>query len=94
MFFRGSRYLSVKDYSVTDDTGREVRVKRTRPLASVTGTFLYQVKEGDRLDLLAQKFYRTPRKWWLIADANPGAMVPDDLLSPGRQLVIPRDKAV
>lgn len=92
MFFRGSRYLTVGDYTAVDGDGREVKVKRTRPLVATAGNFVYQVKEGDRLDLLAQKFYRTPRKWWLIADANPGLMVPDDLLVPGRQIVIPRDR--
>jgi phage tail protein X len=94
MFFDGSRYLRVKDYTVTDARGRQVKVKRPRPQALVTGSFLYQVKEGDRLDLLAQKFYHNPRKWWLICDANPGLMYPDDYLRSGLTLVIPKDQAL
>lgn len=94
MFFDGSRYLNVKDYSVKGPGGREVKLKRARPLKLVGGTFTYQVKAGDRLDLLAHRFYRTPRKWWLICDANPGLMYPDDLLEPGQLLTIPKDQAV
>jgi len=33
--------------------------------------FKYTWKSGDRLDLLAETFYKTPRKWWVIAEANP-----------------------
>jgi hypothetical protein len=27
-------------------------------------------REGDRLDLLAQEFYKDPRHWWVLAEAN------------------------
>jgi len=47
------------------------------------------VKQGDRLDLLANRFYRDSRLWWLIAEANPDYLYPDDLLEPGRQIIIP-----
>lgn len=92
MFFKGSRYLGVKDYTVVNEEGREVSLKRTRKTVTVEADFIYQVKQGDRLDLLAYKFYRTPRKWWLICDANPHLMYPDDLLVPGTKLLIPRDR--
>lgn len=93
MFFKGSRYLAVEEYGFPTGEGTEtVTLKRGRRTRSLTGSFLYQVKEGDRLDLLAFKFYRTPRKWWLICDANPDLMHPDELLVPGRQLVIPPDQ--
>jgi nucleoid-associated protein YgaU len=92
MFFDGSRYLKVKDATVADRTGRVVRIKRARPTPPAGGDFVYQVKAGDRLDLLAFKFYRNPRKWWLICDANPALMYPDDTLTPGQLLVIPPDQ--
>jgi nucleoid-associated protein YgaU len=31
----------------------------------------YQVKQGDRIDLLARLFYGDDTRWWVIADANP-----------------------
>ena len=37
-------------------------------------------KQGDRLDILANKYYRNPRLWWIIAQANNlgegGFMIP------------------
>lgn len=89
MFFNGSRYLNVKEYTVTDPEGRTATVKRARPTLELSRGFQYTVKQGDRLDLLSNQFYHTPRKWWLICDANPDIMYPDELLTPGRTLIIP-----
>lgn len=93
-FFEGSRYLRVREYTVLDDRGREVRVKRARLPEPVQPALTYQVRQGDRPDLLAHRFFRTPRKWWLLCDANPEIMHPDQLLEPGRVIRIPRDRAV
>ena len=92
MFFDGSRYLRVKEFLTRGPDGRDTKVKRLRTADDPQGTFLYQVKEGDRLDLLAYRFYRSARKWWLIADANPDLMHPDELLAPGLRIVIPPDQ--
>ncbi len=32
--------------------------------------FYYIVQQGDRLDTIAQRFYNTPTRWWIIAKAN------------------------
>jgi hypothetical protein len=101
MFFKGSRYLAVEAYGVDvaleaapgrRPESRELQVKRTRALQVTTEAFVYEVKEGDRLDLLSYRFFRTPRKWWLICDANPEYLYPDDLLKPGNRIVIPRER--
>lgn len=45
-------------------------------------------READRLDLLANEFYKDPRYWWVLADANKlnnGSM----LIPPGKQIRIP-----
>lgn len=89
MFFSESRYLSVKEYTVTGPQGTTVTVKRARPTLDLNGSFQYTVKDGDRPDLLSNQFYQSPRKWWLISDANPDVMYPDELLTPGRVLIIP-----
>jgi nucleoid-associated protein YgaU len=94
MFFDGSRYLRVAEYSVDGAGGAQQKLKVTRePLAGEVA-LTYQVREGDRLDLLAFKFYRNARKWWLIADANSDCMAPEQLLTPGRMLIIPKDRTV
>lgn len=92
MFFDGSRYLRVADYTLEAGDGTPRKLKATREPVATEIALTYQVREGDRLDLLAYKFYRNPRKWWLIADANPDCLAPDQLLAPGRVLTIPKDK--
>lgn len=94
MFFDGSRYLRVGDYSLTDVKGASRTLKRVREPMHLEAVQEYQVREGDRLDLLATKFYRNPRKWWLIADANPQYLSPEDLLTPGQVILIPRDQTL
>ena len=49
----------------------------------------HRVVAGDRLDLLAARYFGDPLQYWRIADANP-APSPDELLEPGRVLIIPR----
>ncbi len=49
----------------------------------------HRVVAGDRLDLLAARYFGDPLQFWRIADANP-ARSPDELIEPGRVLVIPR----
>jgi hypothetical protein len=48
----------------------------------------HEVVEGDRLDLVAARWYGDPELWWRIADANPAAH-PDELTATvGRRLRI------
>ena len=32
--------------------------------------FYYTTRQGDRLDTLANTFYKNPNMWWVIAKAN------------------------
>lgn len=48
----------------------------------------YQVKYGDRIDLLAYTFYGDPNLWWVIAGANDMNILPTDL-QPGNIVRIP-----
>lgn len=92
MFFDGSRYARVPEAPFSDGEGRVAPLKRTREPVSTELALVYQVRAGDRLDSLAFKFYHDPRKWWLIADANPDVLALEDLLEPGRLLRIPKDR--
>jgi nucleoid-associated protein YgaU len=51
-----------------------------RAVAPRPGYVLHRVREGDRLDRLAQHYFGDPRLWYAIAEANPGLLTPDDLL--------------
>ena len=101
MFFKGSRYERVKDYTAVDARGNRNRVKRMRrideqqkqkqqqqPLPKRPLTHI--VKEGDRLDLLAYTYYGDPTKFWIICDANQ-PMFPHDMLVPGKKIIIPQE---
>ena len=57
---------------------------------------LIEVEEAhslkDRLDLLAEQFYKVISLWWVIAIANPGIIKRDSFFVPiGVQLRIPSD---
>ncbi len=48
--------------------------------------------DNDRLDLLANYFYKNVDYWWIIANANPGIIKRDSfVLKPGLELRIPQN---
>jgi nucleoid-associated protein YgaU len=91
MIFKGSRYQNVGTYQVTDQSGQQVTVLKTRFIPPTPAGLFHTFTADERLDLLAFNFYGNPEKFWLIADANT-EMDPEDLLEPGRQLLIPPDR--
>ena len=80
MFSRISRYRTLPDIVTTDAEGRTSVSKTLRSVPQAPGTFHHTVEEADRLDHLAYKYYRQPRKWWRISDANPEFLSPQALL--------------
>lgn len=69
----GTRYYGVPLAQITLPDGRTVRYLRRRLLpepATMATVFEYRVAEGDRLDLLANRFLGDPLAAWQIADAN------------------------
>jgi hypothetical protein len=53
--------------------------------------FLYEWKDTDRIDLLAQQFYNDPSWWWRIMDVNPEYSDPNNI-PVGALLRIPNDR--
>ena len=48
--------------------------------------------DRDRLDLLANQFYKDVDLWWVIANANPNIIRRDSfLLKPGLEIRIPQN---
>lgn len=81
MFTRGSRYRNLPESSPVDAAGERLRGKDLREIPPpLDWPFRHTVREGERLDLLAFKYYGEPTKWWQIADANPQEAFPLDLL--------------
>ena len=50
------------------------------------------ISSGDRLDLLADQFYKDPQLWWIITIANPDLIRRDSFnLKPGIEIRIPQN---
>ena len=92
MVFKGSRYANTPVISPETPGRSAPRVLGLRPVPHSPGVLTYSVAEGDRLDQLAYRFYSDSRKYWLILDANPEILNPFELLQPGRQIRIPRNR--
>lgn len=89
MFFKGSRYQNVGDGELTDFKLRVIKYKRIRFIPPTRADWSYQVRQGDRLDLIAHDFFRDPERFWRICDVNR-ALWPDDLLNEvGHTILIP-----
>jgi hypothetical protein len=81
----GSRYAGLAPIVEPDARrpGRTIVRRPPRPLPDVTGTFTHVLTDGQRLDHLATLYYREPRRWWRICDANPDQLSPLDLVGRG-----------
>lgn len=90
MFVRGSRYEAVPERVFHDGNGREIVYKLLRLIREPrAGGQAHEVQQGDRLDLLAHRYFGDPEQFWRICDGNR-AMQPDELTSEvGRRLLIP-----
>lgn len=84
MFFKGSRYTSIKNHTITDSQGREIQYKGIRFIPNTKGQLEYEVKEGERPDHLAFKFYKDPEQFWRICDTNKVFKPEELVIDPGR----------
>jgi hypothetical protein len=78
MFYKGSRYENVKNSTYKDENGEEYTHKRIRFIKETHPEFEYKVKQNERLDLIANTFYKDSTKFWLLCDAN-NVMHPEEL---------------
>jgi hypothetical protein len=79
VFDRKSRYLkNAKTYEATDRRGRQVQALTVadKPVQTLLGEHL--LKEGQRLDHLANFYIEDPNGFWRISELNE-AMLPDQL---------------
>lgn len=67
------------------------KAKKYPPIPPSESDIYVVTVQGDRLDLLANTYYKDPTLWWVISIANNnitfGSMFPE----PGIQLRIPTD---
>ena len=75
-----NRYSATPAFSYPAGTPRPFTGLMPRVVRGKTGYVEHQLQPGDRLDTLAQAYYGDPRLWWAIAQANPDAFFPADLV--------------
>jgi hypothetical protein len=86
-----SRYAAVGTATWTAPDGTQVPylLRRFLPQAGQLATLrTYQVRPGDRVDVIAYTQLGDPELSWLLADANPVSR-PGDLNRPGLTIAIP-----
>lgn len=81
MIYRNSRYeYAIIDYFALEQNA-DVHPVLFYPIPDI-GTINYseyEVSEGDRLDLIAERFYNRPDFWWFILDKNPEIKDPNNI---------------
>ena len=89
MFFKGSRYEKVETDEYIDRAGGVIPYKNVRFIPETKAQLGHRVRQDERLDHVAHRYYRDPERFWRVCDANL-AMRPDDLTGPpGRTILIP-----
>jgi nucleoid-associated protein YgaU len=87
-----SRHEKLPSYEVVLAPGAApVELYQPREIPMPPQSVVHTVGAGDRLDLLANRYFGDPFQYWRIADANP-ALTPEDVLDPGAQISIPAKK--
>lgn len=91
MIYEGSRYehSDVQRLTAPNGTPRQTVLAETPQSTPLTFSY-YTVTTGDRIDILAERFFGDAELWWVIADANPQHMF-FDYLPDGAVLRIPGD---
>jgi hypothetical protein len=82
LFSETSRYRGLPLLARLDAEGREIVYVGRRwvpPPDAFADVGRYQVRDGDRIDLVAAELLGDPQLYWRIADAN-AALAPADLL--------------
>jgi hypothetical protein len=89
MFAPGSRYERVGEATFAHPDGRISTYKLLRiPPPQAPASQTAEVAEGERLDLIADRFYGDPEQFWRLCDGNR-ILRPEDAEIAGRRLVIP-----
>jgi len=85
-----ARYIN-SEVLKTKESKKQYLESTIYPIVKASDTDLYIISEkGDRLDLLANKYYGDQTMWWIIATAN-NINDATFYVQPGIQLRIPSD---
>lgn len=88
MIDKTSRYAKTPTVTAVDGASERVTLLALRDIPPTTGVFFHAPAEGERLDHLAQQYFRDPKQFWRICDASD-VLDPFDVLVAGRPVLIP-----
>lgn len=77
-----------KTKATADSSSKKTSSGKSAAVASAGGK-TYKVQSGDTLQKISQKFYKTPKKWKKILDANKKVLSDAKKLKAGMTLRIP-----
>jgi Phage Tail Protein X len=86
-----SRYVTQPVLVLPNDDGSYSPTVFRGPIGLPATFYHYQIRQGDRFDIIANSFYGDSTLYWLIADANPEIFFPGGILTPGVTVRIPID---
>jgi hypothetical protein len=86
-----SRYADVPLVKDRHPSGEEYELRELREIPIRPSVFSATPIQGDRIDLMAARFYRDPLLFWRIADAAD-QLDPFDIVSPGDPVRVPPNK--
>jgi hypothetical protein len=79
-FFKGSRYEAVLPFDPDPEGRTDFRGLKPRPIGRAEAILEHTVAMKQRLDSLGHHYYREPRAWFRLAEANPEFLFPEDML--------------
>lgn len=88
MFTRNSRYFGLPTVAVTTTDGRQSQAVKLRRLPITPGDD-YQIHDGDQLDVMSDRRYRDPTRYWYVADANSELEAEELVRRAGRVIKVP-----
>lgn len=84
-----SKYTKTR---ISKDKGTLLKPLRYPEIPLSANDMYVMTLEGDRLDLMAEQFYKDTRLWWIIAQANPSKIRRDSYtVKSGIEIRIPRE---
>ena len=90
MFLKNSRYYKTTQVDKKTLSGCTLKAIMLRRLPDPKGTAA-TVNKDDRLDIIAQRQYNLPAKFWHIADANTELQANDLVSKSGRSINVPEN---
>ncbi|MBL4661553.1 MAG: hypothetical protein JKY19_14435 [Alcanivoracaceae bacterium] len=88
MIRKGSRYENTRAFN----NDKDFAGSRARELNTPEGIVEYTITDSDRLDHLANNYYKNDSRWWRILDANVDLLYGFELINKDTQgdvIIIP-----